>query len=72
MAVVTAFGTERCRVAARHHAVCIDVLHAFNGPDGTKPAGGLLAPDHTHPSAAGQVRIADLLFAAGFAPLAAT
>jgi lysophospholipase L1-like esterase len=64
-----AFNSVACEVAAQHDVVCIDVYHAFNGPDGSQAAGPLLAPDHTHPSAAGQQRIADLLAAAGLAPL---
>ena len=67
--VKDAFNTAACEVAAQHDVVCIDVYHAFNGPDGSQDAGPLLGPDHTHPSAAGQQRIADLLEAAGLAPL---
>ncbi len=43
---------------------CVDLLSAFNGPDGTTPAGDLLAADYTHPSQAGNDLIRDLLLAA--------
>jgi lysophospholipase L1-like esterase len=64
-----AFNAAACAVVATHRGVCIDVYHAFNGPKGTAAAGALLAADHTHPSAAGHQKIADLLAAAGLAPL---
>lgn len=67
--VLDAFAAETCRVAALHGAVCVDVYHAFNGPQGTVGATDLLASDHTHPNAAGQRRIADLLIAVGFDPV---
>jgi len=49
---------------------CADLYHAFNGPDGSKDAGDLLAGDHTHPSEKGNDLIATLLVDEGFAPLA--
>jgi lysophospholipase L1-like esterase len=58
-----------CAVAQRHGALCVDFYHAFNGADGTQDAAPFLAADHLHPSPTGQQRIADLLVAAGFAPL---
>jgi lysophospholipase L1-like esterase len=64
------FNSAMCEVAALHDAVCVDVYHAFNGPDGMAPAGALLAPDRTHPSASGHELIADLLADAGLEPLA--
>ena len=64
------FNTVACEVAALHDIMCIDVYHAFNGPDGSADAGPLLAGDHTHPSADGQQAIADLLADAGLSPLA--
>jgi lysophospholipase L1-like esterase len=67
--VKDAFDTAACEVAAQHDIPCIDVYHAFNGPSGSEAPGPLLAPDHTHPSAAGQQKIADLLAASGVAPL---
>jgi lysophospholipase L1-like esterase len=59
----------QCRVAEAHGGLCVDVLHAFNGADGHRPATELLAADHTHPSPAGHEAIAALLAAAGLEPL---
>jgi lysophospholipase L1-like esterase len=58
-----------CRLALKHEAVCIDTYHAFNGPNGRRDAGSLLADDHTHPSAKGHRLIAQLLERAGYQPL---
>ena len=58
-----------CRLARKYKATCIDTYHAFNGADGTRDAGALLAGDHTHPSAKGHELIARLLARAGYAPL---
>ncbi len=57
-----------CRLAQKYKAVCIDTYHAFNGPNGTRDAGPLLASDHTHPNPAGHRLIARLLTRAGYAP----
>jgi lysophospholipase L1-like esterase len=57
-----------CAVAVKHGAACVDFLHVFNGPDGTRDAGPLLAEDHLHPSLAGRDRIAELLLAIGLEP----
>lgn len=58
-----------CASAESNGFTCVDLYHAFNGPDGTKPAGDLLAADYTHPSDKGNATIADLLASKGFAPL---
>ena len=50
-----------CEEAETAGAACIDLYHAFNGQDGTDPAGDLMAADHTHPSQAGNDVIRDLL-----------
>jgi lysophospholipase L1-like esterase len=70
---VISYGLEQwnqasCEEAEAIGAVCIDVLPAFNGADGTKPAGDLLAPDYTHPSQAGNDAILKLLLASDLAP----
>jgi lysophospholipase L1-like esterase len=52
--VVAADARLICEVARQHGARCADVYHAF------KPS--LLAPDNTHPNAAGQRLIARLLY----------
>lgn len=67
--VLDAFSKVVCDIAAAHDAVCVDTYHAFNGQDGLKAAGPLLAPDYVHPSAMGHERIAELLAAAGLGPL---
>ena len=67
--VKDAFNKAACEIVKAHGAICIDVYHAFNGPKGTDPPGPLLARDGTHPSAAGQEKIAELLEAAGLAPI---
>jgi hypothetical protein len=59
-----------CRSAEEHGFACADIYHAFNGPDGTKPSGDLLAADYTHPSDPGNARITRVLVAQGFHPLA--
>jgi len=59
-----------CEVAEAHEVTCADLYSAFNGPDGSKAAGDLLAGDHTHPSEKGNDLIATLLVDEGFAPLA--
>ena len=63
------YGDLTCQLARKYRAVCIDTYHAFNGAEGTRDAGPLLAADHTHPSARGHALIARLLVQAGFAPL---
>ena len=67
--VKDAFNKAACEIVETHAAICIDVYHAFNGPKGTDPPGPLLAPDGTHPSAAGHEKIAELLEAAGLSPM---
>jgi lysophospholipase L1-like esterase len=59
-----------CRSADKHGFACADIYHGFNGADGTKPSGDLLAADYTHPSDRGNARIAQVLLALGFDPLA--
>jgi lysophospholipase L1-like esterase len=67
--VVDAFARTTCRVAAEHHAVCIDTYHAFNGPTGRGDATALLEGDHTHPNETGHQLIARLLDQAPLSPL---
>jgi len=64
--------TEICTAMTRNGGRCVDVLHAFNGPQGTANAykSGLM--NHTdccYPSAKGQQLIAQLLFKTGLAPI---
>jgi len=51
-----------CAEAEAIDAICVDVYRAFNGADGTQPAGDLVVPgDYTHPSQKGNDTIRDLL-----------
>ena len=59
-----------CHSAESHGFTCADIYHAFNGADGMQPSGDLLAADYTHPSERGNERIAQVLVAQGFSPLA--
>jgi lysophospholipase L1-like esterase len=52
-----------CEEAEAVEAVCVDVYSAFNGADGTEPAGSYLA-DYAHPSQEGNDLIRDLLLEA--------
>ena len=58
--VLDTYAQEMCRVTKSAGAVCLDVYHEFNGPDGLMPVGDLAA-DLVHPSAKGHERIAQLL-----------
>ncbi len=61
-----------CGSVARHGGRCIDVLHAFNGPDGTENAYAKGLMNHAeccYPSAKGQQLMAELLFKTGLKPL---
>jgi lysophospholipase L1-like esterase len=53
-----------CDEAAVIDAVCVDAYRAFNGADGTEPAGDYLSGDYTHPSQKGNDVIRDLLIEA--------
>jgi lysophospholipase L1-like esterase len=66
---VDAWDRVICETAATHGFSCVDVYHAFNGPEGTDAAGDLLASDYTHPSQRGNDRIAEILADEGYAPL---
>jgi hypothetical protein len=64
------FDAMICRVAVAHHAVCVDVAPAFNGPKFDRPAAaGLINSDGIHGLAAGQDLIAHTIAAAGFSEL---
>jgi lysophospholipase L1-like esterase len=58
-----------CQAAKKNGFTCVDIYHSFNGPDGLSAPGDLLADDYTHPSQAGNDRIAELLAAEGYDPL---
>lgn len=61
-----AWNTMLCDSAQENGFACIDVYHAFNGPDGSAASGGLLAPDYVHPSQQGNDEITRLLTEHGF------
>ena len=58
-----------CRVATAHGAICVDLLPAFNGPEGRGDAAKYLQGDHAHPNAQGAETIAALIAEGGFAPI---
>ena len=60
-----ALNASTCKVARAHHVICVDLQAAFNGPDGTRPA-GLGAG---HPDTAGHEKIAEAIAKAGFADI---
>jgi hypothetical protein len=62
-----------CTAVREHGGECVDVLTAFNGPDGTADAydAGLLNhEDCCYPNAEGQQRMAELLLETGVEPQA--
>ena len=67
--VVSAYSAMQCKAAKATGFTCADVYRAFNGKDGLKPSGDLLANDFTHPSDKGNEVIADVLADLGYAPL---
>ena len=68
--VIKAWNTMICGAAEANGFTCADISTAFNGEDGTKQSGDLLARDYTHPSDRGNQVIADELVKLGFEPLA--
>ena len=58
-----------CHAARDTGAVCVDLVPAFNGSAGTRPATSLLSLDHLHPAQQGHRVIAKLIEATGYAPL---
>ena len=64
-----AWNTMTCETAKAAGFTCADVYHLFNGPKGTTWAGDLLAADYTHPSQAGNDKIADYLLSLGYGAL---
>jgi lysophospholipase L1-like esterase len=67
---VSDWNTMLCNSARAHGFGCADIAKAFNGPDGMRPSGALLAQDYTHPSDKGNEVIARVLANLGYAPLA--
>jgi len=67
---VGTWNTTLCTSAKAHGFSCADIATAFNGPDGLRPSGDLLAVDYTHPSDKGNEVIARVLADLGYAPLA--
>ena len=66
---VDGFYRAACDAAAAHGARCVDTYHALNGATGRDPAGPFLAADSTHLAQAGHDTFAEVLLAAGAAPL---
>lgn len=69
--IIEAQNEAICALAKAHAAVCVDIYHPFNGPDGLSSPGaaGYLGPDGVHPSQLGQDAIAAALVATGYKPL---
>lgn len=67
--VIDAWNEMICKAAEENGFVCADIYPAFNGPDGLKPSGDLVASDYTHPSDKGNEVIAQVLEELGFVPL---
>jgi lysophospholipase L1-like esterase len=67
--VIDAWSKMICGAAVANGFLCADIYSAFNGRDGLKPSGDLLAADYTHPSDKGNEVIAKTLFDLGLAPL---
>ena len=66
---IDAWNDMICEAAEKNGFVCADIYQEFNGADGLKPSGDLLATDYTHPSDKGNEVIARVLTELGFAPL---
>jgi lysophospholipase L1-like esterase len=64
--VAAALTAAACEAASAHGAQCVDVFHAFNGPNGTDDAAQFLANDHAHPGPAGVRLIADEIAKFGY------
>ena len=67
--VLDAWNSMVCETAEAHGFACADIYSAFNGTDGLRPSGRLLAKDYTHPSQQGNDLIARVLVDFGFEPL---
>jgi lysophospholipase L1-like esterase len=67
---VTSWNTMLCTSAKAHGFACADLARAFNGANGLRPSGDLLADDYTHPSDKGNEVIARVLGDLGLRPLA--
>jgi lysophospholipase L1-like esterase len=67
--IIDAWNEMICKAAQENGFVCADIYPAFNGADGLKPSGDLVALDYTHPSDKGNEVIAGILIDLGFAPL---
>lgn len=69
--VLDAWNAMLCKAAHANVFTCVDIYHAFNGPDGLTPAPDLIADDTIHPSDKGNEVIAQVLADLGYAPLVA-
>lgn len=71
-AIFDSWSAMICKAAEANGFGCADTYHAFNGPDGLKPAGELMASKtNSHPSDKGNEVIAQVLADLGYAPLVA-
>jgi len=67
--VSDALNAAICKAAATARLTCVDVYHAFNGPDGNRFDGPYVAGDHVHTNQRGHALIARLMERLGYAPL---
>jgi lysophospholipase L1-like esterase len=67
--VIAALNKAICIAASKAKLPCVDVYHAFNGPNGGRSATRYMASDGTHPSQRGHALIAKLIEKFGYAPL---
>ncbi len=67
--VIAAWNDMICSAAEKSGFVCADISTAFNGEDGRKASGDLLAGDYTHPSQKGNDLIGQLLLDPNLLPL---
>lgn len=67
--VIAEWNRVLCASAKSSGFRCVDLAGAFNGPEGLRASGDLLANDYTHPSDKGNALIARVLVKAGFSPL---
>jgi lysophospholipase L1-like esterase len=68
--LIQAMNTRICQLAAKHHALCVDDYHIFNGPHGTAPMPpGSFTAKYGDLNQLGQNKIAAAIIKLGWDPL---